>query len=312
MILKFRELEVFWAAYKSQSVKDAARDLNVSQPAVSMMLKSAEERFGIQLFDRSGGRIKPTPEADALFTATNNVFIELEELKRQLERIKEGRAGIVRLAATPTLAAAFLHPALLAFRRRHPDIRVIMRTATTSNCADLVLHEQADLGLVYGPTAMAGTTTEDIAVSEVACVFHKAHRLAAKRLIRPADLKGETLMTYRQDTQLGREIQKMLRGPGAELKLAAEVTALMACYVANAGDCAALVDPFIMNGGLFPNLVVRRFAPTTTARVQIVTRRDEPLSLLTQDFLLEIRRSMPRHFSLSIPIDGETEAPPGT
>lgn len=305
MILKFREIEVFWAVYRSQSVKDAARDLNVSQPAVSMMLKSAEERFGIKLFERSGGRIKPTPEAEALFTSTNNVFQELDELKRQLTRIREGRAGLVSLAATPTLAAAFVHPALVVFHRRHPDIRLVMRTATTTTCADMVARDQADFALVYGPTASAGTTTEDIAVSEVACVIHKDHRLAAKRMVRPADLKGETIMTYRPDTPLGREIQKVLRGPGVDVKLAAEATALMAAYLANAGDCVALVDPFIVNGGLFHNLVVRPFEPTTSARVQLVTRRDEPLALVTQDFLKEIRRATPRQFSLSVPIGAE-------
>jgi DNA-binding transcriptional LysR family regulator len=122
MHLKFREIEVFWAVYKAESVKAASRLLNVSQPAVSMMLRSAEERFGVKLFERSGGRVRPTPEARALFASTDNVFIELKEFERQLARIREGKAGFVRVAATPTLAAAF-HPALSAFRDQHPASR---------------------------------------------------------------------------------------------------------------------------------------------------------------------------------------------
>ena len=60
MHLKFREIEVFWAVYKAEFVKAASRLLNASQPAVSMMLRSAEERFGVKLFERSGGRVRPT------------------------------------------------------------------------------------------------------------------------------------------------------------------------------------------------------------------------------------------------------------
>lgn len=302
MLLKFREVEVFWAVYRTQSMKAAARSLNVSQPAISMTLKSAEQRFGIRLFERVGSRIKPTPEAHALFSASNNVFIELEEFKRQLTRIQEGRGGMVSIGATPTLAAAFVHPALAAFRRAHPEVRIVVRTATTDHNIDMVAQGRVDLAVAYGPTGTAAADTEDICVAEVACVLRSDHPLTARSLIRPGDLRAETLLTYRPDTPLGREIQKTLRDAGADLKIAVEATALTAAYLANSGFGVALVDPFILNGGLFNDLTMRPFEPTTRARIQILTRRDEPLAAVSRDFLGEIRNCVPKQFSLAVPV----------
>jgi DNA-binding transcriptional LysR family regulator len=315
MLLKFREIEVFWAVYRGQSVKAAARTLNVSQPAVSMMLKSAEERFGVKLFERTGGRIKPTPEARALFSATNSVFLELEEFQRQVTRIKEGRVGLVRIAATPTLAAAFLHPALATFRRVHPDVRLVLRTATTDQTVEMVAQGRVDFGIAYGPSGGSGTHTEDIGVAQVACVFRADHPLAERPLIRPRDLRDETVMTYRPDTPLGRAVARLLRAHAGDMKVAIEGTALTAAYLADAGLGVALIDPFILNGGLFHHVTVRPFEPSASARVQIVTKQEEPLALVTQDLLTEIRNAVPDQFSFEIPIrDGtpgaaEVQAP---
>lgn len=309
MLLKFREIEVFWAVYKSQSVKSAARLLNVSQPAVSMMLRSAEERFGIRLFERAGGRIKPTPEASALISATNNIFLELDEFQRQVGRIKEGRVGVVRVVATPTLAAAFLHPALASFRRIHPGVRLVLWTASTDQTIEMVAQGRADFGIAYGPSGGSRTHTEDIGTAQVACVFRTDHRLAARPLIRPADLRGEPVMTYRPDTPLGRAVNRMLRVHSGDIELAIEGTALTAAYLADAGLGVALIDPFILNGRLFHQVTVRPFEPSVSARVQLITKQEEPLAIVAQDLLSEIRAAVPDQFSFAIPIrDGGTEA----
>lgn len=294
--LKFREIEVFWAVYKSESVKEASRLLNVSQPAVSMMLKSAEERFGIKLFDRSGGRVRPTPEARLLFDSTDNVFSDLKEFSRQLTRIREGRAGAVRVAAAPTLAVAFVHSALSAFRVNHPGIHVSVRTASSEQTLDLVAQGRIDLGVVYGPIDGRGTRSEDFTASEVGCIVRSDHRLAARDEVTPADLEDENVVTYREDTPLGRELAHMLRGTDLDLDISLQSSAFTAAHLAEQGFGVALIDSMILNSGLFPDLVVRPFRPTMPVHVQIVTSGGDPLSILANDLVTEIRHFMPaRH-----------------
>jgi DNA-binding transcriptional LysR family regulator len=297
MAVKFREVEVFWAVFKAGSIKGAASLLSVSQPAVSMMLKNAEDRFGFKLFERTGGRVVPTPEARALFHSTNGIFLEMREFERQLVRVREGRAGVLRIAATPTLDAAFVHGALKTFRSAHPDVRIHLRTIPTQQTVDLVASGEVDFGIAYGPAGTEATDSEDLCNALVGCIFRADHPLAAEAVITPDHLAGESILTYRPDTPLGREFEKVLRGFEDRINVSVQSTALAAAYLASRGFGVALVDPFILAGELFPNLVGRPFVPSISARVQLLTTRNEPLSLIAQDFIAGLRALMPEDYA---------------
>src|SRR5918997_339427 len=153
----------------------------------------------------------------------------------------------------------FRRQALRAFRRTrqaHPEARALF--VSTEQTLDLVGQGRVDLGIVYGATGSTDTRTDDLGLSEVACELNKAHALTAKMRTGPSDLVGESVATYRPDTPLGRELERTIRAAG--------------------GFGVALIDPFILAGGPFHNLAVRAFGPTTGARVQIITPKDEPLS----------------------------------
>lgn len=308
MMIKFREIEVFWAVYKCQSVKEAARLLNVSQPAVSMMLKSAEERFGIKLFNRLGGRVQPTSGARHLFGYTENLLLDLHEFERQMLHLREGRTGSVSVAATPTLAAAFLHPALPAFQQKHPGVRMQVRTVPTDQAVDLIVKRLVDFGIAYGPASSTDVDVEDLGLTQISCILHKDHRLTQKTLITPADLVGESVATYRADAPLGREMERVLREAGSEVNVMVQSTALTAAQLAERGFCVALIDPLALNGGLFHSLTMRPFEPTTTARVQVLKPKADAPSKAAQHLIQQIRTFVPRQKAFSRPVGKSASA----
>ena len=65
--MNLRQIEVFRATMLTGSTADAARLLHVSQPGISRMIGHIELQLGLRLFERGKGRIKPTPEAHALY-----------------------------------------------------------------------------------------------------------------------------------------------------------------------------------------------------------------------------------------------------
>src|SRR3546814_3324616 len=80
-MMNLRQMEVFHAIMQTGSVTAAARVLHVTQPAVSAVLKHCEEQLGLKLFERTGGRLQPTREAEAIFPDIAGVFGQLEEVK---------------------------------------------------------------------------------------------------------------------------------------------------------------------------------------------------------------------------------------
>jgi DNA-binding transcriptional LysR family regulator len=78
--MRLRQIEVFHAVYANGSISAAARGLNVSQPAVSKVLRHTESQLGISLFNLVRGRLVPTDEAHALFREVDEVFSRISSL----------------------------------------------------------------------------------------------------------------------------------------------------------------------------------------------------------------------------------------
>src|ERR1700754_75544 len=133
-----RHIEVFHAIMQTGSVTGAARLLNVSQPAVSSVLKHCEARAGIKLFERSGGRLRPTPEAVALFPDVSAIYGRLDAMSRLMQDLAGGRLGSVSLAAAFPIANGYLAKAVASFLQERPGIRVALQSLTSPQVIDRV------------------------------------------------------------------------------------------------------------------------------------------------------------------------------
>src|SRR3546814_20803295 len=118
--MNFRPLEVCHAIMRSGSWTAAARELNGSQPAVSSVLKHMESQLGMKLFDRIGGRLRPTPEADILSNDVDDIFKQVATLRRLATTLRDARTGMLTIVASPTLADTLLPPAVARFQVDHP------------------------------------------------------------------------------------------------------------------------------------------------------------------------------------------------
>src|SRR4051794_19818016 len=106
--MNLRQLEIFRAIMTHGSVSEAARSLHVSQPSVSNVLKHAEQTLGVQLFERVGGRLLPTPEAELLFPEVEQIYDQLGRINSFVRDLRTGSSGRLSLLANPTLANTLL------------------------------------------------------------------------------------------------------------------------------------------------------------------------------------------------------------
>lgn len=111
--MRLRHIEVFHAVYSNGSISAAARMLNVSQPAVSKVLRHAEQQLGFTLFDRSKGKLIPTNEGITLFTEVSRVYLQIGSLRRIARNIKstdQGKSGLPRLPGLHLMSCRVLLP----------------------------------------------------------------------------------------------------------------------------------------------------------------------------------------------------------
>lgn len=288
--MNLRELEVFNALMKAGTTVGAAESLNLSQPAVSKILKHLEARTGLKLFDRVSGRLRPTPECHTLYRHVRNVFTRLETIDRVAQDIKGGRNGVISVAATPTVANTLLAEAVTRFRGSHPDSRVIFRSIRTPDVARRVAEGEADFGVVHQPLDKAGLEAEALLPVEIVCIVPRQHRLAALEQVTLGDLAGETLVSYRPGTGIGNLIGAAFRAEGIERPVEVQTSlSATACGLVARGAAVGLHDPLHFLAVNAPDLVIRRVVPAMRISVELLFSRDHPGSSIAAKLQAEIR-----------------------
>ena len=119
--LKLRDLHAFFTAVQRGSMSKAARQLGVSQPAVSEAIADLEQALGVRLLDRGPQGIEPTMYGDALLRRSAAVFDELRQCIRDIEFLADPTAGELRIGC-PEAVAAILPPILESFSREYPRV----------------------------------------------------------------------------------------------------------------------------------------------------------------------------------------------
>jgi DNA-binding transcriptional LysR family regulator len=288
-----RQLEVFRSIMRLGTLTAAARALNVSQPALSQVLLHTEDQLGFRLFRRVKGRLVPTPEAEQLFPEADRVFGELEDLRRFASDLGQGKAGQVRLAASPPPALTFVPTALARFRTACPGVRLVSYVVPVAVMAEMLARGAVDLGVAMSDAPMPQVESERIGESEVAAVLPAGHRLAAKPSLTARDLAGERLICYRGDSLPGAMIARAFAEAGVELRCEVEIDAsIVALSFVQAGLGAAIVDG-LLPWGTFAGIVARPFQPRIALPLSLLTPAARPAAR-SHDLLRRMLREAAR------------------
>lgn len=171
------------------SVKAAALELKVSEPAVSGAVGALRRELGDELYVRSGGVIELTPGGRRLARAAGEMLGLAEEIRRTVRDVKP----TIRVAATPSFAEFAGGPLLHAFQRSHPQIEVALQVARRRELPELLAERRADIA--FGPPVASTPTgpeidTEPFLRYGLVVVAAPRHQLAGSRNVAPAALVG--------------------------------------------------------------------------------------------------------------------------
>jgi DNA-binding transcriptional LysR family regulator len=122
--VNIEHLKTFQEVVRLGSFSEVAKELGISQPAVSFQIQKLEQALGVRLIDRSQRMITLTTAGKRLLRFAEAVAMERESLREDLEQLREDISGDLNVAAS-TIPGEFLLPSLLAkFKQRHPAVKI--------------------------------------------------------------------------------------------------------------------------------------------------------------------------------------------
>lgn len=149
MVTDFR-LKVFRTVALRLSFTQAARELFITQPAVTRHINELEKSIGRPLFNRHGAHISLTAEGALMLKFVHEILAGYERLDEELGRMRDTVSGGLRIGASTTVAQYILPAILARFRSGYPEIGISLIGDNTSHIETLVGEKKIDIGIIEG------------------------------------------------------------------------------------------------------------------------------------------------------------------
>jgi DNA-binding transcriptional LysR family regulator len=289
-MLRLRHIEVFYAVFRCGSISAASRELNVSQPSVSKVLRHAEDQLGYPLFERSRGRLTPTQAAYELFDKVEEVYFHVVSLNEIARNIGRRKGGHLRIGVLPSLGLWVIPLAVSRFVRTHPEVTFEIDTLHTREVAGALLEQSHDVAIGYGPPPSPRLDAHELGQSELLLAARRDVFDPDRPTVSVRDLDGVDFIGLRGSGPSGDLFMERLAAENVVLN---EVVIARTYYVALAlvrqGVGVSVIDTFTAASAADPDLVTLPFESPIRYPITAVTDQTLRQPQLVAAFLETIR-----------------------
>ena len=212
--MRLNQLEYFVKTVECGGANAAARELSVSQPAISAAIRELEEELGVPLFRRVRQQLILTEEGAAFYRRVGPLLIQLQVAVHEVQAMAGGPQAL-RLCLPPMIGM-FMAPLILGeFVPAHPDLHLTISEAGTDSIQKMLLDGTADLGIMIGQSPYnVGLEAVPLRETRYALFVGRQSPLAGRRLVSFRDLAGEPLVLFDQGLYINALLHRQFRQEG--------------------------------------------------------------------------------------------------
>jgi DNA-binding transcriptional LysR family regulator len=284
---------VFYAVAKAGGISAAARDLFVSQPALTQSIRKLEDQLGVTLFLRTSRGVKLTPEGETLYQHVDSAYGFISLAEKKLSQTRSMEDGEIAIGAGDTLCKHYLVSHLKTFHQSYPKVRIHVTNRTTPETITLLKAGKVDLGVINLPIEKdpALDVEETLTVHDCFVVGGDLRSLswAPLPLCR---LVEHPILLLEKGSNSRRFIDSFARKHGIALTPEIELGSndLLAEFAAVGLGIACVVREFVqaeLSSGRLRE--VRLVEEIPARRTGVITMRDVPLSRAAGEFMRLLR-----------------------
>jgi DNA-binding transcriptional LysR family regulator len=208
--MDLRQLEIVKAVADNGSFTAAARQMHVSQSAISRQVLLLEEELREPLFVRLGRKVRVTPAGEALLQLGRRVLADVRDTTASIVEPHKKLTGSIHLAGGMTVCLHVFPSLLKEYRRRHPEVEIKLTTGSTPQVLERLRAGIVDVALLTLPAEGADLMQVPVMREELLLVTHPTHPVARQRRIRARDLDGQSLVLFERGSSTRRVIDDMI------------------------------------------------------------------------------------------------------
>jgi DNA-binding transcriptional LysR family regulator len=210
----------------------------------------------------------------------------LEQVSEVAREIRDRQVGDLHIYSTPALGRTVLPDVLAVFMKRHAKAHVIFHVRSSTYINQKMVDQQLDLGFSMMPFEHPAMVAEELSRATAVCVLPGDHRLARRKVVRPADLRGERFLSFPLDGRMRHLIDAAFEQERIERRTQIDVySSAEACALAARGVGVSIVEPFTARDYRGEGIAIVPFEPRIRYLFRAMRPRYRKPSRLADAFL---------------------------
>ncbi|MBF2981091.1 LysR family transcriptional regulator, partial [Pseudomonas aeruginosa] len=217
-----KQLRAFLAVAQSLSFAQAGERLHLSQPALSLAIKSLEESLGGPLLERTTRSVSLTPEGETLLPLALRLLADWDNTEELLRQHFTLQLGKVSIAAMPSFAGNLLPLVLKTFRERHPRVNVAVHDVINEQVLEMVRNRRVELGIAFEPESLENLEFTPFYSDRFVAVVPTGSPLSGQERISWRELLGEPFITLQRPSAVRLLLEESVAAEHGRLPVAFE------------------------------------------------------------------------------------------
>ena len=222
--MNLNQLKIFYTAVKEGNLSAAAELLFITQPAVTKSIQRFQEHYELKFIDYVGRKLVLTDAGQALYKIAENIFEMENYAEESIKDFKERKRGHIRILASESFGDYYLPEVVIPFCKAHPLVQVSMNILPTDLVVENTAGLKCDVGFISYAVRHEKLTVREVLEDELVIITSKRHPLKGKRVLRPNDLEGQSMIMHEEGSAPRRAIDDFLQRHGITIKIPMELT----------------------------------------------------------------------------------------
>ncbi|MGF1450985.1 MAG: LysR family transcriptional regulator [Opitutales bacterium] len=287
-LLDTRQILNFVTLARTRSYTRTAKELNLTQSAISHAIRALETELGCQLVTKAGQQLLLTEQGELLAKEGEAILGQIEGLRNRLDELGAWGRGRLRIGASTTACQYFLPLVLREFKQSYPDCQITVLPNDTRPNLEALTQNRIDLAVVVEGDRMDDYVLHPLFEDELFLVFPPQHPWAERQRLSAADLEKETLLAYAPSTVTGQLIERYFQAQGVRMQSLIELGNMDAIKeMAKIGQGVGIVANWLARGDSEAGALIARPLPVERQyrRWALAALRGKKLSLLEETFV---------------------------
>jgi len=214
--MELRELRTFCAVIEQGGFSKAGSIVHLSQPTISLQIKSLEEELKVRLIDRLDRKILLTPAGQILYQYAQEMLKCTERIKEELRETTSGQKlyGKLTIGTGVTIGENIMPTLLSSFKKKYSNVELALRILDTSEIIKQMLEYQLDMGIVGAEVNHKDLILEKFTSDRLVLIVPPTHPWVSKKVITLSELSKEPMFIREEGSGTRMSIQNEFKKMG--------------------------------------------------------------------------------------------------